>query len=1363
MATTINIFDVIEEEVVLNKSQKQLQYEDLEKNAVIDKHHFNTLLELDDYAEKKVVPISNIISILLKWILQYCIPILDGNILTNPTNKDSTYSIVLQNELPILGISNIYNKNIMIPSGQQFHVVGLKLPEVFIKKYNPYMLYHFNHLEDKQLSYTGQFGLYDALSLKYTQQRDMFTHPGVPNWSGNVGSKDSMDKSNSSKVGSNSSISSNSSVSNIILFNDENTASRLLSDLVSYINFTEEYYNINFPTIGYDLFKPELDSPYTTKWNIINGTTNNNKTNAMEIKNFSPSVLKLLNEVQSSEFGKSFYFDILSTLERNKLLHLYHLAHVSGMDDEDFLSEYNDKKSILEYTLDYTSQVQEAYKQNNKIAKLNILSLNKYNSNYDKLDVKQKSVIQLEYKKLEMSEDKSTTEIRDAFNKLRDTFTDITDEELRKSITVVEKLLSKKELSDDKLLPGGVCPHTYNYALALVADFGKPWLGQNLNKLLTEQYAMPHSTAGYFCKICGEKLLDSNNDVNLLFTGDKNPGIGTADNEDDPLQNNIWKEAMYIVSTNVRFRDPIPIKPLVASIANGIRPILAIEESKLLRSKTSSQESIRDSLNLYSAIYIYAALCAIMIGNPGKMLFAREKPSDVREKEARIENMSSRSNDRPRSKDKNGGNDLSGSSEFFESDSSDNSGSNIGRSKNKSKSNHNLSNSSKSNDQSRKSNHTRSHRYVKGGKMVVTDNTKKAESFIIRNALMLLIISKELIISRLKNFSMPIVRNVFSKAYKWALDNAKPIHIDRDVARQIQQDPITFDPFYQYQHLARKLSYFSGNEKIVPGINDVLNMLGRHKDKIISDITEKDIGQYDTTTAVQPWHQKISGYTSEYQKMYDKYTYESYLSYFDFMKDKIYNKSFVPRHIQVTEHLDKYKHLLDLEVQVGLYQSKKNLRPILGIKMLNDLVFKYNNFEPEKLDLAQHFCPTGENHKIGSYIYTDGKTEITISKKDITNWLEDAFKKDKNALDKISQFAELKLINEQCSVCKKNMWDAKSSDRSSKALSNMFKSLDDILAFYQYYDTRCPLGDLHDIVDGKCSKCGRTTLSNNTDEQYYKKYSDKFHKIQLEKQNITIKSLEHIRSERDEKYAKKNIDPYIYSLKKTSELSQVSGIKYNTIINIGLTEGVKFEDIDKAKINPSKEPYNEKMRCMKLKGYILMILRDYNLFLNHENVVDLPIELLDIITAQKKLNKSTNFKSMPRLNTFIKADSIAQYNYDISNYVNFLQEYLADTILTIFNTSEEFKHIGNLLMLYFTGSIIENEKILSKANPILYKVEIAEVGSDSENGSDNEWAKGNLSASSDEFAEEKEVETYENDLDAEGYDVENANDIWEND
>ena len=165
--------------------------------------------------------------------------------------------------------------------------------------------------------------------------------------------------------------------------------------------------------------------------------------------------------------------------------------------------------------------------------------------------------------------------------------------------------------------------------------------------------------------------------------------------------------------------------------------------------------------------------------------------------------------------------------------------------------------------------------------------------------------------------------------------------------------------------------------------------------------------------------------------------------------------------------------------------------------------------------------------------------------------------------------------------------------------------------------------------------------------------------------------------------------------------------------------------------------------------------------MNHENVVDMPLELKEIFDAQKKIDIGKLKESMPKFDEFVELDK-EHLKLSIENYVNFLQEYLASIIVRIHNESfDKYKNMANVLVKYFTNLVIQGEKFISKPEPVFAKLAITTLEDNSEDEvgvSGDDW-----DGRQQEVSEaEQDVETYENEISHEAFDVENADDIWEN-
>jgi hypothetical protein len=1346
MSAEITIFEIPEVEPSTNKSQKEIEYDDLKKASKLSDYHFDSFYEMDLQGEDDIVPKSNIVSILCKYVIQYCLPVV--------LEDKEKYHITLQDERVVQILNANSGKYVVVPKNTQFRLSGVKIPTIFVRAYDRQMLSTFDHITNVDLANIGNYGPRDFQTRRFTQQRIGFTQPGLPN----ILMKN-----------------------NIVYFSNEHDAVEKLEILIKYIVFMEKYYAENYRTLVADMsispYTPNIVNDGQTPWMIKRDILTGALTNAL-----LPSI--------DGEFGESFNYDLFLTLQQNNLMHAYHVGNVVGVDDKLFKKGVNARLEFIRKKKELETQLQVGHTLKLELAKKRSISVEKYNEmNLNLLDKKQLAVIELEYKKLEQVMNKNLSlaakQNQKLFFLLRKSFLDVNDDRLKVAMNNIKKEITGKELTGDGLIEGGVCPHVYQKGETMLKHFGKPWLQTQLTKDVVQMYSLPEERNGYFCYICGEHLADADNEGEVRFVGGERVQVTRLD---DPIQTMIWKEAMYTVSTYIKFNTPIPIKPLVSSIAKGLRNVISVQEAKLFKSRTTTADSVKDTLNLYSCIYVYAVLCGMMITNPNKMLFGRDKPdADISkpkyEKQQKIE--------RPTPKEQSEyvavnnkidtGADSTvedmvkkiGASEYTDStvedmvkkigasEYTDHQASEIP----KFQSSGGASKPSAKRLADRKLRRRKIQKRYAGGK--TTKDIKLYERFILTTALNLILVTKDSIIKRLVYINTDVIKQIFLKsAYPWAKKHSKPIKMNKDNENRLAdttQNIVDMDAFYPYLYYAKRLEFNSGSVKTAPaGLGAVYNILGRSIEKVSEDL-KGGIGLYTTIKTPSKWDFG--------DPLLDSYSYNSFKAELDYQKQEIYLKPFVPRHMQVQQYYDDNKNVMEEEKMYHAVLAKRVVRPMFEFELLNDIRGVLNDYRPEKLDLASHYCPNGKRHVSGSYIYkTRSNKEVEYTSKEINEWI-----KSKNT-EKLASFAGLKLVDEKCSNCKKHIRSATSNQRSDTSLNTMFDKLDDILAFYQYYVTRCPEGDLHDIQSNICGKCKlKTNIVHDTVDAYYNKYIDKFKKIELEKQVLSIKSLNQAQYENIEsdKFAA-NLKPgkpilYKTTLQKIAKWSQLADIKYNIITNIGLTEGVKIKDIQSGQINPSKTELSDgayTTQSIKLKNYILHIIRDYNMIMNHENIVGLPLYLKEIITLQKKVNTTDLHKAMPQFGSeFNKLDTTYKYSIDIKSYANFLLEYLASIMVRIdSDSSKNYKLMSKMLIQHFTKNIIQKDALFSKADSFFSKKpkSVADDNLTDDAISGDEYTGYKTDESIGEFSDDK-TEHYKNEIVnfADAYDVENAADVWD--
>lgn len=1189
----ITVFDVPDKDIIVSKSQKQKLYEDLEKENVFSKLYVWTLFHLDEYNESQTIPISSINSILIKYILKYCTPIISDD------------GISVEFDTDLLAIQN--GKPINIPAGKQFKVKSIRVDSL-IKKYPKNVLAFYDYIKDYDLAQSGHYGVIDHQTDVFTQQRNIFHHIGK-----------------------------------LLLSSFHITdKSAVPTKLVEYIEMIYRYYQNNFPTIRYEIEANPIDAAID-KWKLSFSN------------NFDVAIMTKLKEILS--FGAA-NIDIISTLERESIYKLYNIGRILGISDPAFKKQFEIVKNKILKNKELMKQINIGYTSQLRLVQMRSIAEDKYGeSDLSKLTKKQLEVINLTLKKMSVKDS-------DKFDKLLTATMETDSSHLAKEIKNVEKMFTSKQLNGETLIGSSSCPHVYHYAVKTLELFNQPSLGTAIREFLIDKFALPEDPAGFFCKICGAKLAESDRTAAIGFTGD----YSSADT-DDPLQTMIWKEALYIVTHYVRFVSPVPTKPLVNSLAKGLREVVSYEESKLMKSKTNTGENIKDTTNLFATMYIYASLCALMIANPGKLVFAFESNA------------------------KKGGSQ---------------------RLKTKLK-------------------------YKYGG--TVTTNQKVAEKFYLTTALKLIILTKETLISRIKNIDLDYIKQFFVKsAYTWAIKHARPIQVSSADSWKNKEVPVYTNPFYMYTYIVKKVLDKNAPKDLL----DINKIIGMNDAEVLSAIKNSK-SPFEKVTVPDFGKTPL-----------DVYRFKSYERELEYRKEQIYKKTAVPRHVQFTEFIEKYKEIYSIQNELELHKRISNARPNLNIVIYVDLLAKLNNFSPRLIDLTQYYCNNGEHHKTGNYVYSDGKSSLELSKKDIVEWLTS------NNTVQLEKFAKMYIIDERCEKCKKLIY-TNDGTKSVNSIKKAFSKLDNIYAFYTYYDTRCPKGGLHDISGDKCKSCGfKTSYVVDNNEEYYDKYESVFHKIQLEKKKLASNTLEQMQHLTE--YVKEDVSiEYHYSLKNTAEWSQLSGIKYNILVNIGLSEKNKFAEIEQSKINPSKTKKPSMTRAIRLKGYIKSIMRSLNNITRHDVIVDLHPMLKSILNEQRKSSEVKKISDIiPNLSDFTFDDE-KHSKLPIENYINFLQEYLAEIFIKLENIPEKYKVLSKGLISYFLDTILESEKMLSKVDPVFTRIDEA---TDNESDESNEWETRILDKSESEGTdsdtkEQNEVETYENEIDTEGYDVENADEIWE--
>ena len=584
----------------------------------------------------------------------------------------------------------------------------------------------------------------------------------------------------------------------------------------------------------------------------------------------------------------------------------------------------------------------------------------------------------------------------------------------------------------------------------------------------------------------------------------------------------------------------------------------------------------------------------------------------------------------------------------------------------------------------------------KGGNAKVSK--KQFEKFVLTTSLNLIILTKDSIYKKLKYMTVDLIKEILLKeAYPWAQKISHPIKITN-----LDQDSIIHEsPIFMYVNMINNYIHKTSHEI------SISKLFNTDEKKLPDNVFSKIVERLDKIK--YPIHNYI-----------DKY---KWLSYYSTIQHTKLHYTFLPRHPIVQKWLDDNKELNMLENTVLKLQEKENVPIMYKVMIVDDIYYKLNDFRPEAQRVEDFYCGDGTLSKGGKYKFKNKSKYLTVTNKQIAEYYK--------------KYITSKVISKQLQDFLKSTYVTEVFDCKVKGKID-FKTYNDLSAFYEYYLNRCPENGLHNIVDWKCEKCGLDTKAPRVNNAYYKKYNKQFIKLEKKKNQLTIDELQRtIEENKKDKFVNHKVEKPKYSLNKVAKYSQLLGVKYNILVNLGINELYKMDDIKNAVVNPSQhlqhlptlvdwdiknQPHTSySTQFTKLENYILMCIRDYTLMTNLDNSALIPLYL-----------KNVKVKVKPHDFTYISQINKLKDKVDYKYLANFALEYLAELIIYMYGISPK-------LAKAFSDKILSLDKNFSLSKTIINPRKLKDMQT--------------------EIIEEQ---TDENTFSFnEAFDVESINDIWD--
>lgn len=530
-------------------------------------------MELEPHVPPEVAE-SSIISVQVKNLLSYCVPLFD----TNPNIPSAgTKGVWLQTDRDITGIDLSF-KEYKIPMGQKFRVVGLQL------KYrlgNGVPIFE-NPTYTNVLQECSAEQLFESGSWSILHPRKFYMGALLTPFPTKI--KDQR----------------------FLIEKQSVESMKFIIDDISHINL---WYEMNYSLL-FDAVPFKSVRPPPVKFPVVKATAS---TFAKRIDKF---VI-----VQFSE--KTIIYD----LAQIDLLDMYHKFKITGSDLQSDDSILGFGKVEDQYSTFRTLQEQK-YKRQTLLfsdALKNYIAFEMFDREYATLRAADRKLVDTKYEKTVSKHAVRSKEADAIFKKVRRLLESTGGADKRPLRELLKELSGRFDLKSYRtakaVLPlkgtreAVLCPHFVDiieqYIAAPINEFGAidtQTVVENIVHRWAEKIPVNYR---YYCSVCGELLMiDDLEDVNMF-----NQTIISGTSDKDPLWFYILAEVTQALRF-VKFSKPRKLDKLRLAIAQTMESEMNAKQSELEKSKTKSSEEIKYTMILTASIYCFALLSKMMIDQP---------------------------------------------------------------------------------------------------------------------------------------------------------------------------------------------------------------------------------------------------------------------------------------------------------------------------------------------------------------------------------------------------------------------------------------------------------------------------------------------------------------------------------------------------------------------------------------------------------------------------------------------------------------------------------------------------------------------------------------------------------------------------
>ena len=558
-----------QEEKVINVSDRALFFENLSIDSGIESYHFDSFLEMEENKTEFVY--SQLPSIQIKNLMGDFIPILEKK----PERKGKTKKYTVNTQFNV-AIPYIYEEHLskaLIPKKTKINIAGVK----FNQNANPPFRNIKSHLMKQSLHsrmHIGNYGLY-AWGAEYMQKVIMpLSYMDIT-----------------------------------VYFESDTDALNKIEYLRKHIELANEYYNdgLHFLSrfIRSRILPVQHQEPLPVKLSKKN------------------DLLKLLDTVYNGKITNyNTRMVVLFDIASGGLWDIYSHAKTKGLSKITILlNRKREEQKKIQLVRD--AQIIKIRKMRDYYMKLRI-ALDLFGKlNLDELNIRENKIINLTLKKNKELMNYSLSNKCKHIKLVKQLMIPKYFKEREKNaFGELKKIIEKPDAKAHGLMQCSVCnlnvlcPHHFDMFESLSNNSELSDIIDSLVKKYSDANSLIENA--YFCKICGEKLVQQIDEGNVEFVN--NERVNTLE-EVDKISSVVWREVRVIVMGHIEFTSLMDKKSLISTITNNIHPLVYNETEKMKNIKTMVGEQISYFTNLSATIYGYAQAIKLLAHHPQDMKF----------------------------------------------------------------------------------------------------------------------------------------------------------------------------------------------------------------------------------------------------------------------------------------------------------------------------------------------------------------------------------------------------------------------------------------------------------------------------------------------------------------------------------------------------------------------------------------------------------------------------------------------------------------------------------------------------------------------------------------------------------------------